>query len=535
MNLNSNNASPQPEASYRKIESVRKAGAKNVFISIFVAASSYCSLILVAKFFGGSLGSDSYFFLVSLSTFASGIIGGAFGTVFLPAFINLFSQSDKEQAIRFSSSIFSWCLTVTVLASIPILIWNEQFFLHISRFNSLQIFQSGSILKYFAPILLFSVLTEFFRVVVLSIGMFTTAAVALIFPSLSLIVFLFAFGHSLHEEALAVSLLFAKCSALAMFVIVLWKAGIRLNFNLANNFHTVRLVKSSAPYLSANIVTSSASFFFDYLGSGLGTGVVTALAFANRVYMLPISVLISPLVEISRTKFAYMQSHGEPKQFNSYYNNFLRLVIYATTPVSVLLFAFNSQIISAMFQRGEFQIESVNIAASCLAIYAVSIPFVSIFLVNGRACESFQRLLWPSIFGTLGNLILITLTFILSNQMGYLGIPFAKIFVDIFYFIPFGFIAFGLFGGKPQYMQIIKSFMFAFLSSMVVMALMRFLLSMYHVSLPFSSNPIIPISLSFFLLYFIIILFFSAYVRAELKAILLLYYSRFFVGYGRES
>lgn len=519
MILKSDKTYPRQESSNLRIESIRKAGTKNIVISIFVVVSSYYSLILVAKLFGGSLGSDSYFFLVSLSTFASGIIGGVLGTVFLPAFINLLNESDKEPALRFSSSVFSWCLTVTVLASIPTLIWNEQFFLHVSRFDSSQIVQASFILKYFPPILLFTVLSEFFRVITLSIGMFTIAAIAAIFPSLFAIIFLLTFSHSLHEEALAISLLLAKFSALAMFATVLWKAGFRFNFNLTNNFHTIQFAKASAPYWSANVVTSAASFFFDYLASGLGSGVVTALAFANRVFTLPISVLIAPLIEISRTKFAHMQSHGERKNFNSYYNNFLQFIIFTTIPLSALLITFNHQIISVMFQRGEFQAASVNIAASCLAIYAVSVPFVSIFLVNGRASESFQRLLWPSIFGTLGNFIMIIFTFILVNQIGYLGIPFAKIFVDVFYFMPFGFIAFNLFGGKPKYNSIITSFVVASASSISSIAVVKLILAM---NLSALTPPLLSIVLTsgiFLIFYCIQLLILSPYARGQIKNI----------------
>ena len=108
----------------------------------------------------------------------------------------------------------------------------------------------------------------------------------------------------------------------------------------------------------------------------------------------------------------------------------------------------STEIISAMFQRGAFGPANVATSAACLQIYALSIPFSCLFSVNGRACESFQRLLWPSIFGSVGNLLMIAFTFAFVASTGYIGIPLARLAIDSLYFLPLGFVAFHRFGGS---------------------------------------------------------------------------------------
>ena len=93
MRLNNDRSSPQIEPVHRRTESIRKAGVKNIFISVCVAATTYYSLTLVAKYYGGSIGSDAYFFLASLSNLTSGIISSLVGVAFLPAFIKLLNHS----------------------------------------------------------------------------------------------------------------------------------------------------------------------------------------------------------------------------------------------------------------------------------------------------------------------------------------------------------------------------------------------------------------------------------------------------------
>mgnify|MGYP000370158786 CR=1 FL=1 len=168
----------------------------------------------------------------------------------------------------------------------------------------------------FSVIFIFSLLTEFFRIMALSLGKFSTAALTAIFPPIFLITFLWYFGNILHEEALAASFLGAKITALIMLVTVVWNEEIRIHFSLRKNPHTFKFVRTSAPYWTANIVTNAATFYFDYIASGLGPGVVTSLAYAQRIFILPLAVFLNPLVEISRTKFAQFQSHDGNSSLN---------------------------------------------------------------------------------------------------------------------------------------------------------------------------------------------------------------------------
>jgi len=454
----------QSLAHHPSTESIRRSGTKNILISVFVAGTSYYSLTLIAKHFGGSQGSDIYFFIVSLSTLTAGIIGSLLGTVFLPAFINLLTNSDKAEADRFVSSIFSWCLLLSFVVSIPTIIWNEQFFMIVSKFDEFQISQMHQILRYFAPLFLLSVLTELFRVIALSIGKFSTAAITAFFPPFFLIIFLAYLGDKLHEEALVASLLFAKIAALIMLVIVVSRNGVRVRLDLTKNLHTFQFINSSVPYWSANVITNSATFYFDYQASGLGTGVLTAISYANRVFMLPVSVIIAPLVEIARTQFALYQSKGDREGLNNFYNKFLSLTFYITIPISSIILLTREELVSALFQQGKFLSSNVLQTSDILFIYTWTIPVMAMFLVNGRICESYQKLFWPSFFGTIGNLSLIFITFTLTEKLGYIGIPAAKLVIEYFYFLPFGFMMFIIFGGRPNFRMIFRTLIHSLLA-----------------------------------------------------------------------
>ena len=229
-------------------------------------------------------------------------------------------------------------------------------------------------------------------------------------------------------------------------------------------------------------------------------------------------IFLNPLVEIARTRFAQIQAIGDQALFSDLYNKLLAFAIYFSVPVASVYLLFSQEIISALFQRGNFQTADVKIAASCLATYAWSLPFSSLFQVNGRACESFQRLFWPSFFGTIGNLIMITATYYFTSLYGYSGIPLAKVVVELFYFLPFGFVAVQLFGGRPRYNQVVKSLCAASVSAIPVVILFNVMdLGRYN-GVAFSLSVLIFWIVLFSFFYGLALFVCSPRMRGEVKA-----------------
>jgi len=449
-------------------ESFRESGIKNIAISVVVAALSFYSLTLVAWKFGGSTGSDAYFFLFSLTTLASGMISSLFAAVFLPVFVELKIRAGVTEASEFAGSILTWCILLILPLGIAAYVSYDAFYSMVSKFTHAQIIDVRFVLIYFAPIFVISVLSEFFRTLVLALGQYTSAAIGAVFQPAFLILSLFLLSGHLQEESLALSLLIAKLAVLVfMFIVVIKKERLRIPLLLKRNAATSRFVKVSAPYWGANLITNLATFFFDYMATGLGAGVLTSISYAQRIFTLPTTLILNPILEIAYTKFSESHARKDSKTFSMHYNKLLQLVLYLTIPIAALYFFIPEIIISSLFQRGAFGKEGVSIAASSLKVFAFSVPLVCLFMVNGRACESFQRLVWPSFFGTIGNLMMIGATLFFVERMGYLGIPYARLAMYLLFFLPFGFVALYLFAGKLNLSSVWKSGTTALVASLL--------------------------------------------------------------------
>jgi putative peptidoglycan lipid II flippase len=444
-----------------KDKSLSKLGLINIIISLIAALATYSSLALVARQFGGSAESDAYFYLVSLTTIFTAVIGSVYSTVFLPVFIDLRIRNDEKEACTFASIVVTWSILGCLLFSFATLFYHDLFFLIVSKYDQIKLKQQRGILIYFSSVFFFSVMSEFFRLLLIAFGRYTVAAMVSILPPVILMVFLFFSDVYTDEGLLALSLLASKASVLLLTVVALKVQGVRLSFLMAKNRAVTNFLKVSAPYGSAGIVTYFATFFFDYMATGLGSGVLTSVTYAQRVFALPVALVVNPLLEIARARFAEFRARNDEAAFQRQYEQLVKILLYFSIPVAVMFFAFAQEIISMLFRRGAFSEENVVIAATCLRLLALSVPLTAMFTLNGRTVESFQRLTWPSFFGTLGNFLLIFLTFNLVQSSGFRGIPYARLLVDGLYFLPFGFLTVHLFGVRFRYGNLIRTLVMA--------------------------------------------------------------------------
>jgi putative peptidoglycan lipid II flippase len=415
------------------------AAVLNVLISAVVALLTYISLALISAKFGSSSGSDAYFFLFSLTSLSSTLITSFLGVAVIPVFVKLRIHDGLEVARDYANGVMRASLLIAVAVSIFAYLFHNSFMQTVSRFSVEKIEINHLTLIQFAPIFFLSVMGEFFRIILLAMSRYTWAASCALFQPMLLVGAILLSSETTSEVVLAFALLISK-GAVALLTLVLVRYSCEIRLSLwGNPIPAMRKTISVAGvYGCANFVTATSTFFFDYMASGLQSGVLTSISLAQRISALPITVIVNPILEIARVRFAIAQAAEDGQRIVRLHQELMRSIVYLTIPLAAFMYIFPSEIISTLFQRGKYQAESVSVAAYCLGVFALAIPFVSIFMLNGRTVESYQRLLWPSVLGTFGHFMMMAVTFFLVTQWGFTGVPYARVIMEIAYFFPFG-------------------------------------------------------------------------------------------------
>ena len=141
-------------------------------------------------------------------------------------------------------------------------------------------------------------------------------------------------------------------------------------------------------------------------------------------------------------------------------------------------------------------------------------------MLTGRAIESFQKLLWPSLFGTFGNLLMIWVTFKLVSIYGYLGIPYARASVYWFYFLPFGFFNLYILARIMRLLPCVETLCVAVFSSVLSMLLYFYVAPIFGLSELFPSLIVLGSITIFFSFSYLILI--SLLAKKTLRNILVL-------------
>ena len=411
----------------------------NILLAMLNAAFSYFSLILIAKTFGGTAGSDAYFYLVSLLIMSSGVVTILFSVVMLPQYMLIREQINDLIAGEFLGSILVGSLFLTLVILGVAQFYGIKFYEVLSRFSASEIKNTYHILNYFPWIFFVSVIAEFFRVIALAHGRFKTSSLTTISQPILLISLLIFYSNTFHEEILSISLLFSKIISFSIFIyFVVFKDKVKVIFRKNSSSHFIKYSMISAPYFFANISGLLSSFIFDYLSSGLGTGYVTLINYAQKIYSIPLNLVVMPILEIARTRFAKARAELNFLSFKVEKDYITKICLFLSVTSAILIFIFSNFLIGLLFGNSKFSNEDLSIVVNCLKIYSLGIPFAALFMVNGRAIESFQKLLIPSIFGSIGQILMISTTITLTMWLGYIGIPLGKTIIDTIYFFPIG-------------------------------------------------------------------------------------------------
>jgi putative peptidoglycan lipid II flippase len=141
-------------------------------------------------------------------------------------------------------------------------------------------------------------------------------------------------------------------------------------------------------FTSLSVALSQINFFVDTnVASRLTSGSISVLQYANRIYQLPMGILIVSLATVYLPEMSEKRNVQELKK--SIHDAFSKL-FFIMIPSAFFIALFSRQIIDVIYAHGAFSPHSASITSQVLLVYTIGFPFQSSIIIMNRALYAFK-------------------------------------------------------------------------------------------------------------------------------------------------
>lgn len=337
--------------------------------------------VLIAASLGAGPIADAFFVAFKLPNFFRRLTAeGSFTIVFVPMFSGILEIDGKKIALEFAEEIMSIMSAVLLTITVTAIFFMPQIMSFIApgftdeqtTFNLTVEF--GRVTFIYLPLIS---LVALLGGILNSIGKFSAMASAPILLNLFLISSLTIFTGALetpgHGLALAVAI-----GGLAQFLWLLEscrraKALPRLQWP-AWTPRVKRLLKLMLPAMFGAGIVQINLLIDVILASTLPTGSVSYLYYADRVNQLPLGVIGVAIGTALLPRLSKNIKAGRLEDALSNQEKSLEIGLMLTVPAALGLMVLSDPIITLLFQRGLFDIESTNLTSLALLAYSTGLP-----------------------------------------------------------------------------------------------------------------------------------------------------------------
>lgn len=335
-----------------------------------------------AHYFGNSAASDAFKAALKIPNVLQNLFGeGVLSASFIPAYAGLVSREKKEDADHLASVVASLLgLVMAVLVLVGILTTPFLIDLVAPGFTGEKRALAIRLVQIFFPGTGLLVMSAWCLGILNSHRRFFLSYAAPIVWNAAIIASLVAFGDRSRQVDLAVigawglvagsALQFAIQLPAVLTLITHFRPSLALKLAESRN-----VIRNFFPMLLARGVVQISAYIDTLLASLLPTGAVSALAYAQVLYLLPISLFG---MSVSAAELPTLSSAtGTPQEIAAYlhtrFNRGLRQIAFFVVPSAIACMILGDVIVAMLFQSGEFTRADTLYVWRILAAFAVGL------------------------------------------------------------------------------------------------------------------------------------------------------------------
>lgn len=398
--------------------------------TLIVSGLGFVKEMIIADNFGLSELLDTFLIAILIPSFISGVFLSSFQSVFIPNFVselktgkNIGSFQSTSFLVTLGISIF-FCL----IAYLATDVYLEIFFKgHTQHYYSLVKKQFYFVL----PCIFFWGFSSLLRGLLNIDNEFTLSSSSAVFIPLSIIICLIFFKEDLGNIVLALGTLVGSfLSFLSLLIVALKRNIIRLNVPdfLSKN---IKILFTQLPAkVASSLLTGVNKIVDQYFAAQLIIGSISALNYGIKIPMFSMGIATIAIGNVLLPYFSKKAVENREDSFNEFYK-ILKIIIYGSSAIAVILILISTPIISIIFERNAFTSEDTVIVSKIQQMYLLMIPAYIGGQLMVKFLTSINKNNFMALVSAFSLILNIILNYILIKTMGVYGLALSTSLVSI--------------------------------------------------------------------------------------------------------
>lgn len=349
---------------------------------------------------------------------------GAITSAFIPS---LTLKNEKTFRNKIISLMLTFQIIVFTIIIILFAFFGKQIFSFISAFEGDDIELGAILLPYFMGFLAFISIGNIFAAVLQTDKKFLPYAIAPLFYSITLIVFVALTNHRLGAMSMAYGVLIGSIIQFLFTFLNFFKLGYRINLNF--NFKDKEFRKILHVWiivLGASIAAILSEQISTYLASTLDTGSATAYSNSIIFFSTPYGIITTGFITVVFPLLSRYYNENNEVEFKNSLSYGIDGMINLFIPATIILMFLNEEYVGILLQNGKFTYLDTQLTASIMFYLVSGLTIIGIYSILNRALISINKAKIQLRFVISQAVLDILFSIILINYVGIIALAIAN-------------------------------------------------------------------------------------------------------------
>ncbi len=384
--------------------------------------------IVFANFYGTGYVATAFFTSIRIPTqLVDIILSSAIVSTFVPIFNEIMQKEGKKKANLFANHFVNIVALISTVISILGILFAPQIVKVLAGgFDEQTYALTVELIRITFPMIIFTAIAYSFVGLLQSYGQFNIPAMISAISNLAIILFLLLFREKFGIHGVAFCMLFAWLLQVVIQIPYAKKFGYPFRMSISFRDENIKRVFLLAiPIFISTAVLPINSLVSTRLASGMGDNAVAAMEYANKLYIVISGVFTYAIGNIIFPEMSRASADDDKEGYRDIIQKAIRMMVYLLIPLSIGIMIFGKDIISVVYERGEFDASSTAITASILLFFSVGITASGIVEVMNKSFYAKQDTKTPLFAGVIMVVLNVILCLILARTMKVQGLALA--------------------------------------------------------------------------------------------------------------